>query len=195
LHRIAGLLKNEDLFVARGWKLGDDLGARAIRCAKEKSRLTTKAQSHYDIMNRIKRITRGALRWARVVMASKIPTSASIIGGGGGGRLRFAEKRRQAAALQNAGARATRRVGGRRSTAATDVSTSAFIRFRRDMQVADISPKEAKMSVVSRLISRLLRRKPAFFDPFLTRKGVDFPPLTKIPPDFYFQGRWGKWAN
>jgi hypothetical protein len=77
-----------------------------------------------------------------------------------------------------------RRVGHRRSTATTDVSTSAFTRFRRDKQVIDISSGMTKSCVVSTLISRRLRRKPRVFDPFLIHKGVDFSPLTKILPVF-----------
>jgi hypothetical protein len=52
-------------------------------------------------------------------------------------------------------------------------------------QVVDISSKMVKMRVVSRLISRQLRRKQAFFDPFLTCKGVDFSALTENMPDFF----------
>jgi hypothetical protein len=64
-------------------------------------------------------------------------------------------------------------------------STPAFAsKLRRDTQVVDIPSKMAKSRVVSRLISRRLRRKPAFFDPFLTRKGVDFSALTKKVLDF-----------
>jgi hypothetical protein len=67
-------------------------------------------------------------------------------------------------------------------------STFAFVPLpglRRDKQVVDISPKVAKSCVVSRLIYRGLRRKQAFFDPFLTCKGVDFSALTENLPDFF----------
>jgi hypothetical protein len=81
-----------------------------------------------------------------------------------GGRrwLPLSERRRiRSAAVQDAGARATRRVGDRRSTAARDVSTSAFARelppssrrrdygatSRRDKQVVDISSRMAKCAL------------------------------------------------
>lgn len=59
-------------------------------------------------------------------------------------------------------------------------STPGFApKLRRDKPVRQ---------VVRGLISRRLRRKRAIFDPFLTCKGVDFPPLTKILPDFFADG-------
>jgi hypothetical protein len=45
-----------------------------------------------------------------------------------------------------------------------------------------------RFSSCSALIFRQLQKKDPFFGPFLTRKGVDFPPLTEILPDFYFYG-------
>jgi hypothetical protein len=55
-------------------------------------------------------------------------------------------------------------------------------------QVVDISSKRAKTCVASRLIFRGLQRKRAFFDPFLTCKGVDFSSLTEKAGDL-FPGR------
>jgi hypothetical protein len=55
-------------------------------------------------------------------------------------------------------------------------------------QVIDISSKKPKSCVVSRLIYRRLGRKPRVFDPFIACKGVDFPPVTRILPDFFAGG-------
>jgi hypothetical protein len=52
-------------------------------------------------------------------------------------------------------------------------------------QVVDNSLKEAKSGDVSRLIFRGLQRKRAFFDPFLTCKGVGFPSLTEKAGDLF----------
>jgi hypothetical protein len=101
---------------------------------------------------------------------------------GGEGCFEVSEERRiRSAAVQNAGARShlvqnpMSQVQSRDPEAATNVPT----------QVVDISSKMTKSCVASRLISRRLRRKQAFFGAFLTRKGVDFSPLTKILPEFF----------
>jgi hypothetical protein len=135
------------------------------------------------------KIAHGLWHWARGVMASKIPSPASLIIGAGGGRLRFSEKRRQAAAVQDAGARHFVPVE----------STSAFApklppspgygeTSWRDTQVVDISSKMAEMRVVTRLISRRLGLKQAFFDPFLTLNHLGFSSLTEKLPDFLQAG-------
>jgi hypothetical protein len=147
------------------------------------------ATANTDIMNRIMKIAHGLWHWARGVMASKIPSPASLIIGAGGGRLRFSEKRRQAAAVQDAGARHFVPVE----------STSAFApklppspgygeTSWRDTQVVDISSKMAEMRVVTRLISRRLGLKQAFFDPFLTLNHLGFSSLTEKLPDFFASG-------
>jgi hypothetical protein len=83
----------------------------------------------------------------------------------GRGRLQVSKKRRNTAAVQDAGA-----------------INSVPVELT---QVVDISPKVAKSYVVSRLISRRLGRKQAFFAPFLTCKGVDFSAVTEKAPDFF----------
>jgi hypothetical protein len=120
------------------------------------------------------------VRWSHAAWPnwerSKVPGPIFEAQSGGGGCLQVSEKRRNSAALQDAGAIYSVPVG----------STSAFgPKQRRDMQVVDISSKTAKNRFVSRLISRRLGRKPRVFDPFLTRKGVDFSAVTEILPDFF----------
>jgi hypothetical protein len=89
----------------------------------------------------------------------------SQVQSGGGECLQSSEKRRRAAALQNAGAIYSVPPG----------STSAFApKLRRDKQVVDISSKMAKSRVASRLIFRGLRGKQAFFDPFIALNGLIF---------------------
>jgi hypothetical protein len=82
-----------------------------------------------------------------------------------GGVLRFSEKRRQAAAVQDAGAIHSAPVGS--------------------TQAVDIPSKMTKSRVVSTLISRQLQRKPRVSGAFLALNHLDFPAVTKIPPDFY----------
>jgi hypothetical protein len=79
--------------------------------------------------------------------------------------LRVSEERRRASALQDAGA----------------MHPVPF----SPTQVVDISSRMAKMRVVSPLISRRLGRKRLVFGAFLTRRGVDFSPVTEILPDFF----------
>ncbi len=140
-------------------------------------------------MNWIELIARGVRRWVRGVMMSKIPSPASLIEGAEGGCLPVSEKRRQAAAVQEAGARQHGfqdsrfkfSAGNGRRLAAICVPTSAFApklppspgfgaTTRRDKQVIDISSKMEKSrvrlrteasarQVASNLISRRLRRK------------------------------------
>jgi hypothetical protein len=94
--------------------------------------------------------------------------------------LKLFEKRRQAAALQDAGARShlvqnpKSKVQSRDPEAATNVPA----------QVVDFSCKTMRIGVASTLVSRRLGRKPRVFGAFFTRKGVDFPPLTKKAWDF-----------
>ncbi len=54
--------------------------------------------------------------------------------------------------------------------------------------MVDNSSKMARMRVVSGLIFQRLRRKQAFFDPFPTCKGVDFPAVTEKAPEILAGG-------
>jgi hypothetical protein len=84
-------------------------------------------------------------------------------------RLPVSEKRRQAAAVQVAGARC--------------------LAPRESTQVVDISPKMANMRVVSGLIFRRLEIKHAFLDPFIAFRGLIFRRLHRNDPLFLI-GKW-----
>jgi hypothetical protein len=76
------------------------------------------------------------------------------------------------------------------------VKSISGLRFSRTGGPAGRPPKFAQPTWICRhkdLISRWLRRKSVFFDPFLTRKGFDFSLVTKDLPDFLiFKKRRGK---
>jgi hypothetical protein len=82
--------------------------------------------------------------------------------------LRFSEKRRKTAAFQDAGARYFVPRG---------INASRWY-FTQNRQKC----------LCKGLIFSGLRRKTAFFDPFIALKGVDLPSLTKKVPDFFAGG-------
>src|ERR1700722_10229524 len=69
-------------------------------------------------------------------------------------------------------------------SAAVQEAGAIYSAPRQWTQVVDISSRTARIRVVSGLISRRLRRKSAFFGPFLSCKWIDFSPVTKNLPDF-----------
>jgi hypothetical protein len=107
------------------------------------------------------------------------------------GVSRFSEKRRiRSAAVQDAGAIHSAPVGSTQVVGISSKMAKMRVRLRSEASAsAWLRRDKPARQVVSRLISRRLGRKSRIFEGFLTRKGVDFSPVTKIPPDFFCRRR------